>query len=114
MFESRFRDGAGAEFPLRQYLRCREDFVSGIVHLVLLAVFLVVLLVFGRTLQQMFTAHAPDVNPWIRRGAFVTLGVFCLSVVRRLVYKVAELRATRREMNGLQASFRGDGGDLSA
>ena len=32
VFESRFREAGGADFPLRQYLRCREDFASGLVH----------------------------------------------------------------------------------
>ena len=39
MFDSKFRDGTGVDFPVRQYLRCREDMVSGIVHVALLAAF---------------------------------------------------------------------------
>ena len=38
-FESRFRDGLGGDFPLRQYLRCREDFTSGLIHLIVLGAF---------------------------------------------------------------------------
>lgn len=107
MFDSRFRDGRGVEFPVRQYLRCREDLVSGIVHVGLLAAFFGVLLAFGRTLAGFFAKHGDSVDSWLRYGAWALLVVFCLSVLRRLYYKVAELRELRREMRELKASFRG-------
>jgi hypothetical protein len=106
VFASRFRDGAAAEFPVRQYLRCREDFASGLVHLVLLGAFLVTLVFFGRTLDHLFAAHGEGLDPWYRRGALILWGVFCLSVLRRLYYKVGALREIRREMAALKATFR--------
>jgi hypothetical protein len=109
VFASRFRDGAGAEFPVRRYLRCREDFASGLVHLVLLTAFLVTLAGFGRTIDRLFTAHGDDLSPWFRRGAFLLLGVICLSVLRRIYYKVAALKELRGEMKSLKATFRAKG-----
>lgn len=109
LFDSKFRDGSGVDFPVRQYLRCREDLLSGLVHVALLAAFLGVLVAFGRTLAAFFSSHSEQVDPWVLRGAWVLLAVFCLSVFRRLYYKVAELRYLRREMQELKASFRGAG-----
>ena len=107
VFVSRFRDGAdGVEFPVRQYLRCREDLASGVVHLVLLLAFLVTVLLFGRTLDRLFAAHGEDLGPWYRRGALLLWAVFALSVLRRLYYKVCSLREIRREMADLKATFR--------
>jgi len=106
LFESRFKDGSSVDFPVRQYLRCREDLFSGIVHVALLAVFAGTLIAFGRTLAGLFNRHGADLNPWYERGAFVLLALFCLSVLRRLYYKVIEMRDVRREMVALKASFR--------
>jgi hypothetical protein len=105
-FDSRFRDGSGGDFPLRQYLRCREDFSSSLVHLVLLVAFVVTLIVFGRAVNSLFDRHGADLNPWFRRGTLVLLAVFVLSVLRRLYYKVVDLKEIRREMARLQTEFR--------
>ena len=108
LFTSRFRDG-GVDFPLRQYLRAREDFAAGLVHLALLVAFLVVVLLFGQTLNHLFARHGAELNPWWRRGVMVLWAGFGLSVLRRLYYKVGALREIRREMAGLKASFRDRG-----
>ena len=108
VFTSRFRDG-GVDFPLRQYMRAREDFASGLVHLILLVAFLVTLGVFGRTLDHLFDTHGAHLNPWWRRGVLLLWAGFALSVLRRLYYKVVALREIRREMAALKASFRDRG-----
>ena len=105
-FESRFRTGQGTEFPVRQYLRCREDFSSGVVHALLTVAFLVTLGVFGRALDHVFDSHGTDLSPWYRRSALLLVGLFMLSVLRRLYYKVMELREIRQEMGQLRAVFR--------
>ena len=105
-FESRFRNGMGGSFPLRQYLRCREDFSAGLVHAFLTLVFIVTLVVFGRTIGHLFDSHGADLSPWLKRGALALVGLFVLSVLRRLYYKVLELREIRREMAHLQSVFR--------
>ncbi len=108
LFSSRFRD-EGVDFPLRRYLRAREDFASGLVHLVLLVALGVTVAVFGRTLDHLFDTHGAHLNPWWRRGVLVLWGLFGLSVLRRLYYKVGALREIRREMAALKASFREPG-----
>ena len=105
-FESKFRDSNAADFPLRQYLRCREDFTSGLVHVLLLLAFTVTLVIFGRSVNGLFDQHGDDLSPWARRGALFVIAIFVLSVLRRLYYKVLELRETRREMAALQSEFR--------
>jgi len=105
-FESQFRTGEGSDFPVRRYLRCREDFSSGLVHVVLILVFIVTLIAFGRSLGHVFDHHGANLNPWYRRVTLLLMGVFVLSVLRRLYYKVMELRELRREMGQLRAVFR--------
>ena len=106
MFDSRFRDGSGGDFPLRQYLRCREDFSSGLLHIVLYIAFVITLVFFTRAIIHLFVAHGADLNPWYRRGAILLMGLFILSVLRRLYYKVVDLKETRVEMNRLKEEFR--------
>ena len=106
LFESRFRDGGAVDFPVRQYLRCREDLLASCVHAVLLGAFLVTLVYFGRTLGRLFDVHGADLSPWFRRGALALLGFFCLTVLWRLIAKLAAIRGIRREMADLKATFR--------
>ena len=105
-FESRFRDGSGADFPLRQYMRCREDFTSGLVHAVLYVAFVVTLVMFTFSISDLFEAHGKNLNPWIPRAAVILMVFFILSVLRRLYYKVVDLRQTREEMARLKEEFR--------
>jgi uncharacterized protein YhhL (DUF1145 family) len=107
LFDSRFRDGSGGDFPLRQYLRCKEEFTSGLVHILLYVAFVVTLVIFTRTLSSLFSTHGADLNPWYHRGALFLMGLFILSVLRRLYYKVMELREIRVEMTRLEGEFRG-------
>ena len=106
VFGSRFRDGTGGDFPLRQYLRCRDDFNSGLLHAVLTLAFAVTLVIFGRTLGHLFDSHGAALSPWYKRAALTLMGLFVLSVLRRLYYKVLEMREIRQEMGRLQAIFR--------
>jgi len=108
VFQSRFRDGSGGDFPLRQYLRCREDFSSGLIFALLNLAFLFTLGVFTKTLGNLFDSHGQNLNPLYKPAAWALMGVFMLSVVRRLYYKVMELREIRREMAHLQSQFRED------
>lgn len=106
LFDSRFRDGKGGDFPLRQFLRCKEEFSGGIVHLLLLGCFAVTLGFFTRTLNGLFLAHGTDLSPFYRWGALTLMAIFILSVLRRLYYKVLELREIRREMDRLRQEMR--------
>ena len=98
LFDSRFRSGEGADFPLRQLMRCKEEFSGGLVHLFLLGVFVVTLLGFGKTLNTLFNNHGSDLNPAYRWLALAMLLLFVLSVLRRLFHKILDLRDMRREM----------------
>ena len=106
VFGSRFRDGRGGDFPVRQYLRCQEDLSSGLVHSGLIVAFIVTLVAFGRALVHVFDQHGTSLSPLYRWAALGLLGLFVLSVLRRLYYKVMELRELRREMKRLRAVFR--------
>jgi hypothetical protein len=87
-------------------MRCREDFSSGLVHLGLYAAFVVTLVMFTISIGDLFAAHGQDLNPWFARGAVVLMALFILSVLRRLYYKVVELRRIREEMARLKSEFR--------
>ncbi len=110
-FSSRFGDGAPGDFPLRQYLRLREDLQVQTVHAALTALLAVLLLVFGRALDGLFLAHGAHLSPWYRRGLWFLVVILALSVLRRLYYKLVELRQIRREMLELRAGFRQQGAD---
>ena len=111
VFASRFREGGADDFPLRQYLRCREDFSSGLVHALLTVAFMVTLVIFAKTLGHLFDSHGADLNPLYKWGTLGLMGLFVLSVLRRLYYKVMELKEIRQEMARLQAVFRDRGED---
>jgi len=102
LFDSRFRTGEGSDFPLRQFMRCKEEFSGGLVHLVLLGAFFGTLLGFGKTLNSLFIKHGADLNPAFRWIALGLLLFFLLSVLRRLFHKILDLRDIRREMSILK------------
>ncbi len=106
LFESQFRNGEGGDFPLRQYLRCKEEFSGGLVHLVLLGAFFVTLIGFGNTLNNLFLRHGPEASPSYRWLALGVLLIFVLSVLRRVIHKVLDLRDVRREMAFLKDEMR--------
>lgn len=109
LFDSRFKDGRGGDFPLRQFLRCKEEFSGGLVHILLMSAFIITLGFFGRTLNNVFSAHGADLNPTYRFVALGLLILFILSVVRRLYYKVLEMRDLRGEMSRLKEEMRNPG-----
>lgn len=113
-FASRFGSGSTGDFPLRQYLRLREDFGAGILHAALTAMLVVLIFVFGRSFDGLFRTHGAGLSPWYRRGMWVLVVVFALSVLRRLCYKLLAMREIRREMGELKASFRQPGEDGTA
>ena len=113
IFDSRFRDGKGVDFPLRQYLRCREDFFSSIVHLVVLAAFVVTLCFFATTVGHLFDKHGSHLHSFYRWGAMGLVWLFALVLVRRLFRKFGYLRETRQEMKRLQEEIKSSGTPLA-
>lgn len=106
LFESRFRDGSGVDFPLRQYLRCKEEFYASFVHFLVLGLFAVILCIFSVTLNNIFLNHGADLKPMYRWLALGLMVVFVLSVIRRLFFQVQYMRELRVEMQVLQSEFR--------
>jgi hypothetical protein len=104
-FDSRFRSGEGTDFPLRQHMRCKEEFSGGLVHAILLLVFLFTLVGFGKTLNELFLVHGSDLNPAYRWVALGILLLFVLSVLRRLIHKIQDLREVRQEMAALKTEM---------
>ncbi|MFT5232334.1 MAG: hypothetical protein ACI9UQ_000354 [Candidatus Krumholzibacteriia bacterium] len=76
------------------------------VHAALNVAFLVTLGLFTRTLGSLFDQHGQDLNSLYKPAAWALMGLFMLSVLRRLYYKVKELREIRAEMAHLQSQFR--------
>ena len=60
---------------------------------------------FTGTIDDLFSRHGGDLNPWFRRIALAAMVLFVLSVLRRLYYKVRELVGIRREMRELRAEI---------
>ena len=106
-FESKFRHGHGIEFPLRQYLRCREELVSLAVQTGLWLTCLVTLIMFGKSLNDLFLDYGAHLSPAYRWLALAFLFLFILSVFRRIYYKVVDMKEIRREMARLKEEFRG-------
>ncbi len=101
-FRSRFRSGDGAAFALRQYMRAREEVYQRVVVTAVQAVFAVFLLLFARTLHQLFSAHGRDLSNWVE---IVCQGVLLLVVgvvIRRVVRNIREIRELRQELKALR------------
>lgn len=112
----RFFTGAGADdpanFPLRRYMRLREDFGSLAAHSLLVALLVVLVWALGRAAAVAFRVHGKSLSPWYSRAVWMLIAIFTLSAVRVLYYRCRELRRIRREMRQLRASFRqAAGGD---
>ncbi len=106
IFDSRFRDGTGGDFPLRQYLRCKEDLFSSVVHLCILVAFAATVAFFSRTVWILFDNHGSHLNPAYRWCAVGIVWLFVLLLVRRAFKKVVHLRDTRQEMKDLKQQIR--------
>ena len=106
LFDSKFKDCSGVDFPLRQYLRCREEFAGGVVHLILLAAFILTVIYFGRTINQLFLVHGTDLHAAYRWASLMAIGLFALSIGRRLWLKIRELREIKAEMVQLKSELR--------
>ncbi len=97
---------AAGDFPLRRYLRRREDLAAGAAHAALLAVLTVLVILLGRALDAVCRAPAGPARALSRPAVWLGTGILALSVGRLLYYKLMELRQIRREMSALRAAFR--------
>ena len=87
---------------MRQYLRCREEFWTGILKAILLAAFGVTMVFFARTIGGLFEAHGAHLSPWYRRLVQFGLGVVILLIAGRIWAKIRQVREVRQEMAYLQ------------
>lgn len=103
-FKSRFRQ-AEADFPLRQYLRCRDEFTQRVIQSIVLCGIIVALILFGRTLHHLFERHGALVSPWYERFAIFALALVCLFIARRIWRHLVALIELRTEMRSLRAKI---------
>lgn len=101
----------GGDFPLRRYLRRREELTAGAAHALLLAALAVLVLWLGGAVDALCRGPGGRTAGWVRPAVWVVTAILALSVGRRLYYKLMELRQIRREMTALRAAFRLAGDD---
>ena len=97
-FRSRFADGEDL-FPLRQYLRARDELVHRLITAVILTGFGVALLLFGRSVHHMIARHGNGGAAWLEPAAWAVIGLALAVTVRRIWRHgraIAELRAEMR------------------
>ncbi len=108
-------NGNPGDFPLRRYMRLREDLGSGAAHAALTLVLLALVVALGRAALGLFRVRGAGLSPWYGRSVWMLIAIFTLSVARVLYYKFRDLRRIRREMQHLRATFRQSGdGDATA
>ncbi len=102
-------NGNPGDFPLRRYMRLREDFGTGAAHASLTILLIVLVVALGRVVGIVFARHGKGLTPWYGRCVWMLIAIFTLSAGRVLYYKLRELRRIRREMSQLRATFRNSG-----
>lgn len=106
-FRSRFEGGDADLFPLRQYLRCREEFVQRIIVSVVQAGFMVALVLLARTIHMAFEKHGGGAPGWVEPLSLAGVGLMAVLVVRRLVTNVRQAMELRQDMKRLKLEFEG-------
>lgn len=104
-FRSRF-EGDGDSFPLRQMLRCREEFVQRCVLSVVQTGFGVALVMLGMTIHRAFVRHGADAPGWVEPVSLGLVAFVLLLVVRRVVNNVREAVALRGEIRRYREEFK--------
>jgi uncharacterized membrane protein YcjF (UPF0283 family) len=88
-FRSRFDDTD--VFPLRQYLRCRDEMIQKSILLFIQSCF-----AFAYRVHQAFQKHVPDSSLWLEVGALSFIMIFVAVLIGRVIRNirnVLELRA---------------------
>jgi len=97
-FRSRF-DQAEDLFPLRQYLRIREELVRRSITSVVLIAFAVALAMFGRSMHRMIARHGDGGATWLEPTAWTLVAVSLLLTARRIWRNVNAVLELRTELN---------------
>ena len=93
-YKSRFSGDAGA-FPLRQYLRAKDELVSRSVLAVIFAGFGIALLIFSKTVFFLISRHGQHLHnstKWFASGFVLILVVVALYRCYRCVVEVIKIR----------------------
>lgn len=101
--------GHPGDFPLRRYMRLREDLGAGAAHVILTILLIILVVALGRVAGAVFARHGKSLAPWYGRGVWMLIAIFTLSAGRVLYYRLRALRRIRREMSQLRAKFRDSG-----
>jgi hypothetical protein len=97
-------EGAGTEAaPVRYLQRAREEMLGAAFHAILLAGFLVALAFLAHSLRRLFAVHGEKTAGWVEPLTLVGLAIGGILILQRLVAKVREVQASRREFSALQA-----------
>ena len=103
-FRSRF-EGDADLFPLRQYMRCRDEFVHRIVVSLIQAGFLVALVYLGLSIHRAFERHGADAAAWIEPVCLVGVGLVMISLGRKSFRNMREAVRVRAEMKILSTEI---------
>ncbi len=104
-FRSRF-DGDADLFPLRQYMRCRDEIAHRVIFSLVQTGFLVALVYLGWAMHQAFVRHGESAPAWVEPASLLLVLVVMVSVGRKIVINVREAVRVRAEMKRLTAEIK--------
>lgn len=100
-YRSRFADGEDL-FPLRQYLRARDELIHRGITATVLTGFAVALVLFGRAVHRLIARHGDGGAGWLEPAAWA-LVLLALGVTLRRVWRhLAAIRELRGELRKLR------------
>ena len=92
-------------FPLRQYMRCRDEIAHRVILAVVQAGFLVALVFLGLAIHRAFERHGASAAGWIEPATLALVGFVMFSLGRKMVVNVRESIRVRTEMKRLTAEI---------
>jgi cytochrome c oxidase subunit IV len=104
-FRSRF-EGDADMFPLRQYMRCREEIAHRVILSLVQAGFLVALIYLAFAIHRAFERHGTSAAAWIEPATLVLVAVVMLSLTRKMLINIRESLRVRKEMKRLTAEIK--------
>ncbi len=103
-FRSRF-EGDADLFPLRQSMRCREEFVQRLVLSLVQAGFLTALVLLIWSIHRAFVRHGTHAAAWIEPACLLLVVFTALSLARKIVSNVRDALLARAEYKRLAAEI---------
>jgi len=96
-FRSRFNQAEDL-FPLRQYLRIRDELIQRSVTSLILLGFSVALILFGRSMHNMIARHGNGGADWLEPAGWALVIISLLLTLRRIWRNVQTILVLRLEM----------------